>query len=157
MSSDESTSLLESLQDEEEEIRKDALLELDIVTLKTLLNVMKNVLDNPAFKDSILPEHKKVLKPYLQTIAKLVDKKVTLSEKIKILQKSGHVYLPTSLEIIDDQLDNCKPKPVKRKRRDCPICDAEDLKRLPQHLSNVHGLSGHEKAKWLKKTKEEDE
>ena len=38
-----------------------------------------------------------------------------------------------------------------RSRRDCPIpgCNSKRLKRLPNHLKEVHRLTGQEKKKWL--------
>ena len=124
---------------------------IDLDTVKTLLNVIRNVIDNPSFKDKITSEHKKVLNMYRNTFAKLMDDQINLRQKRKLLQKDGEAYLPTFLDIIGSDLDDFTPRKINRTRRDCPLCNAVDLKRLPQHLSQQHGLSSKEKQKYLRK------
>ena len=115
---------LEKLNEETLNDVEEALEHLDTHTLKTYLNVIANVLDNPSFKDRILPEHKEELKPYLPTLSTLLDKSVKLSEKAKILQKKGHLYLPIFLDIIADNLQEIFPKLVQT-LQDETITDAE--------------------------------
>ena len=152
--STEDDKVFEILQDGDPEEQKEALSQLESRTVKTLINVILNVMSNPVFKERILPHHQKVLKRNSHTLKKLLDKKRKIKKKRKILQKTGHRYLSTFLEIIDDDLEECRyrPRKVNRRRRDCPLCDTVDLKRLPQHLSQQHGLSKKEKRRWLRKT-----
>ena len=128
---------------------KEALLKLDIRDVKTLLNVIRNVIDNPDFKDCITAEHRKILKPYQNTFAKLLDDKVKLSDKRKLLQRDGAEYLPTFLEIIGDELDECIPRQIKRNRKDCPVCGKENLAKLSNHLADVHNLSKEKRKEYL--------
>jgi len=118
---------------------------------KTLLNVIANVVLNPEYKDEITPEQKKLLRPYTATFDKLLDKRVPLAEK-RILKKSGSKYMPIIMDTIgDEDLEYCKPKKPNRKRRDCPMCDTVGLKRLAQHLTDMHGVTGAEKKEWLRR------
>ena len=118
-----------------------ALQKMDMRGVKTLLNVIRNVIDNPDFKDCILPHHKRILKPYQNTFAKLLDDKVKLTDKRKLLQRDGEEYLPTFLEIIGNQLDDCIPRQENRKRKDCPLCGKKNLVKLSNHLADIHHLS----------------
>ena len=142
----DSEDLLEELQ--EGDVKK-ALARLDVRTVKTLLNVIRNVIDNPTFKECITPEHKKILKPYHNTFAKLLDDQLNLSEKRKLLQKDGDKYLPTFLDIIGDELENCIPRKVNRKRKDCPVCGKENLLKLSNHLKEVHHIDGEKRKNML--------
>ena len=137
-SEDEDEDVFGVLQEGDVKERKETLSQLDTKTIKTLLNVIMNVIVNPNLEDRILPHHKKQLKHYKSILKKLTDKKMKIEKKRKLLQRTGHAYLPIFLEIIDSDLDDCKPvsRKINRKARDCPLCDAIDLKRLPQHLSH---------------------
>ena len=107
----EDEDVFEVLQHGEAKERKEALTQLDTRDIKTLLNVIWNVLDNPDIDDRISANHRKVLKPYLTTFVKLLDKKVNVEQKRNILQKSGHIYLPIFLKIIGEDLADCVPRP----------------------------------------------
>ena len=150
--SDSEDDVFSVLQNGRKKTRKSKVKQLDSKSIKTLLNVIMNVVKNPEINERISRKQRKMLEPYSSIIARLVDKKVDLKKKVKILKKSGHKYLPTFLSIIGEDLDDCAPKSPNRTRRDCPLCDAIDLKRLPLHLSHKHGLSGEEKREWLRKT-----
>ena len=93
---------------------------LDNCSLKTLLNIISNVILNPKYKDEISKEQKRLLKPHMPVFEKLLDKTVPLTEKRKILKKNEKKYIPTFLDIVgEEDLDYFKPKMQKRKRRDC--------------------------------------
>ena len=142
----DSEDLLDEIQEGDAE---KALTKLDIRDVKTLLNVIRNVIDNSDFKNRITPEQRKILKPYHNTFAKLLDDKVKLSDKRKLLQKNGEEYLPTFLEIIGDELDDCIPRQVKYNRKDCPVCGKENLAKLSNHLADMHNLSKEKRKQYL--------
>ena len=136
--------MLEELQEGD---AKAILTRLDTHTVKTLLNVIRNVIDNPAFKERITTEHKNILKPYHSTFAKLLDDQVKLSTKRRLLQKDGDKYLPTFLDIIGDELNECEP--IERKKRTCPLCKKKNLFKLSNHLADMHHLSKEERKHYL--------
>ena len=144
-----STDLFEELQEGNAE---EALTQLDTRAVKTLLNVIRNVLDNTAFKERISRTHRKVFMRNMTILHKLMSKSRSLKRKKKILQKTGHVYLPAFLEIVGDELEDCIPRQVNRVRKDCPVCGKENLLKLSNHLSRQHGITGEKRKELLKKT-----
>lgn len=135
------------LQNGRKKKRKLTIKQLDSKSIKTLLNVIMNVVKNPEINERISRKQRKMLEPYSSIIAKLVDKKVELKKKVKILKKSGHKYLPTFLSIIGEDLDDCQP--AERRRRNCPLCDTENLAKLSNHLSDMHQLNREERQQYL--------
>ena len=128
--------------------------EMDTKLLKTLLNGILNVLENDYFEQRITPSYRTKLKPYMGIYKQLLNKKIPLKQKLLILQKSGHKYIPTFLKILGDSVYECIPEgSTKRRRRDCPICGKTDLVRLSNHLSQKHNISGSEKKRILQESK----
>ena len=125
--------------------KKQILKSLNIHLLKVLLNVIYNVLTNKTYH--ISPEEKGVLKPFTSIYHKLLDKNNTLAKKKLLLQQDGDTYLPTFLEIIDEDIYSLLPKKPIRRRKKCPICKSV-VKRLPNHLGQVHHLNKNERQEY---------
>ena len=124
--------------------------QLDTRAVKTLLNVIRNVLDNTDFRKRFSSRQIKILKPYKKTYDRLLDDRVRLSDKRKLLQKEGDTYLPTFLDIIGEELEDCQP--IERRRRDCPLCGKENLVKLSNHLADMHHLTREERRQYLRST-----
>ena len=134
---------------------------MDAKLLKTLLNAMLNVLENSNFAQKINSCQRSKLKPYMKTYEKLLNKKIPLKQKFPILQKSGHKYIPTFLQILGNDAYECIPESssslrssASRTPRDCPICGKKDLVRLANHLSQKHNITGSEKKRILQESKD---
>ena len=128
---------------------------ISMSVLKTLLNVIGNVINNDTYEDRIIK--RKVLQRYGDTYATLMDRKVPLQKKKKLLQKAGYIYLPIFLEIVGDDVDEFVPRVVKRKLKDChvPGCRSKRLKRIANHLHDVHGIT--DRQEWLEQAKESND
>ena len=125
---------------------------MNTTLLKTLVNIIGNVLVTDTYKDDIIkPE---VLSKYKRAYSYLLDRDTPLQERKKILQKAGHVYVPIFLEIVGDDLEIFEPKEVNRKLKDCPVpgCRSKQLKKLSNHLKQVHGIK--ERKELLQQAKE---
>ena len=129
---------MELLRDGSIQERKGVLSTISAPLLKTLLNVIGNVIENETYEGRIIK--REVLRQYASTYTTLLDRRVPMKEKKKLLQKAGYVYIPIFLEIVGDDVEDFTPKEDKRKRKDCPVCNTKGLKRLPNHLRQVHGL-----------------
>lgn len=105
-----------------------------------MMRMIREVLNNPRYHMS--ESQKKTLKPHMATYETLLDKKIPLERKQALLEKSGHLFLPTFREIYKT--------PVYRVPKDCPICNRKQLKRLANHLAQVHHLSGRERYRVLR-------
>ena len=113
--------------------------------LKSIINIIGNVLNNPQFH--ISQTQKRVLKPYITTYAFLLDKKQSPGDKKDVLQEEGEAFLSTFLDIVGDDISLFIP--VGRTRKDCPKCGKEDLLKLSNHLLQVHNISGEERKQLL--------
>ena len=121
--------------------RKEVLRNMNMKLLKTLVNIIGNVLETDTYEDDIIkPE---VLSKYTSAYSQLFDRDVPLQDKKKIMQKAGHVYLPIFLDIIGDDVEKFEPQEVNRTLRDCPVrgCKSKQLKKLSNHLKQVHGIN----------------
>ena len=121
--------------------RKEVLKNVNTKLVKTLVNIIGNVVETDTYiEDIIKPE---VLSRYTSAYEDLLDRDVPLQERKKILQKAGHVYLPIFLEIVGDDVEKFEPKEVNRTLRDCPVrgCKSKQLKKLSNHLKQVHGIN----------------
>ena len=143
---------LDVLRDGSVQERREVLHTISITLLKTLLNMIGNVLENEAYEDRIIK--REVLQRYGSTYTTLMDRKVPLQKKKKLLQKAGYIYLPIFLEIVGDDVDEFAPKEVNHTLKDCPLCNTKRLKRLPNHLRQVHGIK--DTKEWIQKAKESD-
>ena len=132
--------------------RKEVLKHMNNKLLKTLVNIIGNVLENKTYKDRIIK--RKVLSKYPCAYDNLLDKGVTLHEKKKILEKAGYIYLPIFLEIVGDDTEQFEPKEQGRTLKDCPVpkCKSKRLKKLSNHLHDVHGIN--DRQEWLEQAKE---
>jgi len=140
---------LDVLRDGTVQERKDVLVTINMYLLKTLLNIIGNVLENETFEDRIIKRD--ILSRYTDTYTTLLDRKVSLKEKQKLLQKSGYIYLPIFLEIVGDDVDAFLPNKVNRTLKDCPVagCRSKRLKRLSNHLNNVHKIK--DRKHWIQR------
>ena len=118
--------------------------------MKTLLNVIGNVIEDEAYDDRIIKRD--VLTRYGDTYTTLMDRKVPLQKKKKLLQKAGYIYLPIFLEIVGDDVDEFTPRVVNHTLKNCPLCNTKRLKRLPNHLRQVHGIT--DTKEWVQKANE---
>ena len=143
---------LDVLRDGSVQERKHVLHTISITLLKTLLNVIGNVIENEAYEDRIIK--RQVLQRYASTYATLLDREVPLKEKKKLLQKAGYVYLPIFLEIVGDDVEEFIPKEQGRTLKDCPVpkCRSKQLKKLSNHLNDVHRIKNRKE--WLQQAKE---
>jgi len=135
--------------------RKEVLRNMNNKLLKTLVNIIGNVLENKTYKDRIIK--RKVLSKYSCTYEDLLNRGVPLHEKKKILKKAGHVYVPIFLEIVGDDTEEFAPKEQSRTLKDCPVpkCKSKRLKKLSNHLHDVHGIN--DRLEWLEQAKESNE
>jgi len=132
--------------------RKEVLKNMSIKLVKTLVNIIGNVVETDRYIDDIIkPE---VLSRYKSAYEDLLDIDIPLQERKKILQKAGHVYLPIFLEIVGDDAEIFEPKEVNRTLKDCPVhkCKSKQLKKLSNHLKQVHGIK--DRKELLKQAKE---
>ena len=130
---------MEELRDATVSERKEVLKHMNNKLLKTLVNIIGNVLETKTYKKKIIK--RKVLSKYTGAYEDLLDRGVPLYKKKNILQKAGHVYVPIFLEIVGDDVEKFEPNEVNRTLRDCPMCKSKRLKRLPNHLRQVHGIT----------------
>jgi len=146
--------MLDLLRDGTLQERREVLATITMSQLKTLLNIIGNVLENETYADRIIKRD--VLLRYTDTYTTLLDRRVPLQTKKKLLQKAGYIYLPIFLEIVDDDVEDFIPKEVNRRLKDCPVpgCRSKRLKRLPNHLRQVHGVNYTEG--WIQKAKESE-
>ena len=128
--------------------RRRTIRDLSIKKVKTLINIIGTIIENQDY-DS---DDEAILTRYSSAFRKLLDKKIPLKEKKQLLQKGGHVYLPIFLNIIGSNTSNFAPQERKRVTRDCPICNSKNLKKLSNHLRQVHGI--HDRKDLLKQAKE---
>ncbi len=128
--------------------RRRTIRNLSIKKVKTLINIIGTIIENQDYGS----DDETILTRYTSTFRKLLDKKVPLKEKKELLQKAGHVYLPIFLNIIGPNTSNFAPKERKRVSRDCPICNSKNLKKLSNHLKQVHDI--HDRKDLLKQAKE---
>jgi len=151
----EDVTTMEVLRDGSVQERKHVLSTISITLLKTLLNVIGNVLENETYEDRIIK--RQVLQRYASTYATLLDREVPLKEKKKLLQKAGYVYLPIFLEIVGDDVEEFAPKEQGRTLKDCPVpkCRSKQLKKLSNHLHDVHRIQNRKE--WLQQAKEINE
>ena len=113
--------------------------------LKSIVNIIGNVLNNPEFH--ISQTQKRLLKPYISSYVFLLDKKQSPEDKKDILQEKGEAFLPTFLDIVGDDISLFIP--VGRTRKDCPKCGKEALLKLSNHLLQVHNIRGEERKRLL--------
>jgi len=132
--------------------RKEVLKNMNNKMLKTLVNIVGNVLENKTYKNKIIK--RKVLSKYSCAYEDLLDRKVPLHEKKRILQKTGYIYLPIFLEIVGDDTEQFEPNEQSRTLKDCPVpkCKSKRLKKLSNHLHDVHGIN--DRQEWLEQAKE---
>ena len=133
--------------------RKKVLATINVPLVKTLLNIIVNVLENKIYQDQII--NRALLSRYTDTYETLLDKTVPLKVKITALQKNGQKYLPTFLEIAGDNVDKFSPKEIKRTLKDCPLCKKKRFVKLSNHLYNVHHLT--DRKELLKKAKHSED
>lgn len=107
--------------------RKRVLENMKLDMLKTLINIIGHVL-----------ETRRVQPRYADTFATLLDKKVSLREKMSVIRRDGHKYLPKFLKIVGKDVEIYKPKEYQRTLKDCPLCEKTALVKLSNHLFNVH-------------------
>ncbi len=100
--------------------KKEAIKNVTKKELKTIINVIGNVLDD--YQEDMMP-HLHVLRKFTSTFMTLLDKETSLDDKKEILQRQGHKYLPIFLEIIGEDIESFAPKERKRRLKDCPICE----------------------------------
>ena len=132
--------------------RKKVLKNVNTKLLKTLVTIIGNVLETNTYKKKIIK--RKVLSKFTCAYEDLLDRKVPLHEKKRILEKTGYIYLPLFLKIVGDDTEKFEPKEVNRKLKDCPVkgCRSKRLKRISNHLNQVHGIKNRKK--WLEQAKE---
>ena len=112
------------------------------------LNVIANVLHNSAFRNHINERHTRVIDQHKATFKTLLDKKVELDRKSSLLRQHGHLFMPTLLEIIGDQIKTLLPQ--HRNKKNCPLCDKKALVKLSNHLKQVHKLTGTDRKRILR-------
>jgi len=118
--------------------------------------MIREVLSNPHYHMN--EAQKKTLKPHVATYETLLDKKIPLERKQALLKKSGHRFLPTFREIYKTQRSNHNTAKTQRSNhntayrvpKDCPVCNRKQLKRLANHLAQVHHLSARERYRVLR-------
>ena len=132
--------------------RKEVLRNMNNKLLKTLVNIIGNVLESKTYKKKIIK--RKVLSKFTCAYEDLLDRNVPLHEKKRILQKNGYIYLPIFLEIVGDDTEQFEPKEQGRTLKDCPVpkCKSKRLKKLSNHLHDVHGIN--DRQEWLEEAKE---
>ena len=142
---------MDTLRDGTVQERKYVLSTISMALLKTLLNIIGNVIENDTYEDRIIK--REVLLRYTSTYATLLDREVPMKEKKKLLQKKGYVYLPIFLEIAGDDIEEFIPKVQNRTLKDCPVpkCKSKRLKKLSNHLKQVHDVNSTEK--WMQKAR----
>ena len=118
--------------------KKEAIKNITSKEVKTLINVIGNVLDDYQYD---MMDHLHVLRKFTSTFMRLLDKEIPLYRKKSMLQRQGYKYLPIFLEIIGEDLEPFEPKERKRRLKDCPVCGKERLKRLANHLREVHKIT----------------
>ena len=128
--------------------RRETIRGLSIRKVKTLINIIGTIIENQDY-DS---HDETILTRYTSTFRKLLDEKVPLKEKKELLQKRGHVYLPIFLSVIGSNTSKFEPQERKRVTRDCPICNSKKLKKLSNHLKQVHDIQ--DRKDLLKQAKE---
>ncbi len=126
--------------------KKEAIKKLTVKEIKTLLNVMWHVLQS-----------EQVERKYLYTYKTLLDKGVTMTVKKALLQKNGHKYLPMFLDSVSEDLDDFIPRDRVRTRRDCTVCNKKGLKKLSNHLKQVHGIEDRKALLQKARDKDDDE
>ena len=131
---------------------KEVLKNMNSKLLKTLVTIIGNVLETDTYKKKIIK--RKVLSKYTGAYEDLLDRGVPLYKKKKILQKAGPVYVPIFLKIVGYDTEKFEPKEVNRRLKDCPVkgCRSKRLKRISNHLLQVHGIKNRKK--WLEQAKE---
>ena len=85
-------------------------------------------------------QNEQVERKYLSTYKTLLDKGEPMKLKKALLQKNGHKYLPMFLDSVSEDLDDFIPRDRDRTRRDCAVCGKKGLKKLSNHLKQVHGI-----------------
>ena len=126
--------------------RKKVISNLKIKEVKTLINILGYIIENEDY------EKNDTLARYVPTFRKLLDKQISLADRKQLLQKAGHIYVPILLDIIGDDMQEFEPRYRKRNERDCPLCKSKGLKKLSNHLKQVHGIK--ERCNLLKQAKE---
>ena len=111
--------------------------------IRVQLNVIGNVLHNPAFTNRIKSHQAQVIDQHKAKFKTLLDKRIALDRKRALLLKHGHLFMPTLLEIIGDHIKTLLPQ--HRNKRNCPLCEKKDLVKLSNHLKQVHNLTGRER------------
>ena len=109
--------------------RKNVLENMTLSMLKTLINIIGHVLET----QSVQPR-------YADTFTTLLDKKISLKEKMKVMRRDGYKYLPSFLKIVGNDVEIFKPKEYERPLKDCPLCEKRAFVKLSNHLYNVHKL-----------------
>jgi len=119
---------------------KEVLKNMNSNLLKTLVTIIGNVVETDTYKKKIIK--RKVLSKYIRDYDDLLDRGVPLYKKKKILQKAGAVYVPIFLKIVGYDTEKFEPKEVNRRLKDCPVkgCRSKRLKRIGNHLHDVHGI-----------------
>lgn len=112
------------------------------------LNVIANVLHNSALRNRINERHTRVIDQHKDTFKTLLDKEVELDRKISLLRQHEHLFMPTLLEIIGDQIKDLLPQ--HRNKKNCPLCDKKALVKLSNHLKQVHKLTGTARKRLLR-------
>ena len=120
------------------------LVKLTIPVLRSIVNIIGNVLNNPEFH--ISPTQKRILRPYVAAYTFLLDKNESPEAKKQLLQEQGEAFLPTFLDIIGDEISLF----TERKRKRCPVCGKEGLIKLSNHLKQMHNITGDERKQLLK-------
>ena len=120
------------------------LLKLTTPVLRSIVNIIGNVLNNSEF--TISPTQKRVLRPYVSSYLFLLDKKESSEAKKQLLQETGEAFLPTFLDIVGDDITLF----TERNRKQCPVCGKEDLIKLSNHLKQKHNITGDERKHLLK-------
>jgi len=144
--------VMEELRDGTVSERKEVLKNMNNKLLKTLVNIIGNVLETKTYKKKIIK--RKVLSKFRCAYEDLLDRKVPLHEKKRILQKTGYIYLPIFLDIVGDDTEQFEPKEQGRTLKDCPVpkCKSKRLKKLSNHLHDVHGIN--DRQEWLEQANE---
>ena len=126
--------------------RKKVISDLKVKEVKTIINILGYVIENENY------EKNDTLVRYVPTFRKLLDKQIPLTQRKQLLLKAGHIYIPILLDIIGDDMQEFEPRYKKRSERDCPLCKSKGLKKLSNHLKQVHGVK--ERRDLLKQAKE---
>ena len=116
--------------------------------IRVELNVIANVLNNSLFANRISESHTAVIDQHQATFKTLLDKGVALERKRTLLRQQGHLFMPTFLEIIGDQIKSLLPQ--HRNKKNCPLCDTKNLIKLSNHLKQIHNLTGDNRKRLLR-------